>query len=167
MNFFEKFWIFWTFFWIFFEKCWLFWFFWIFLKLFLNFFEFFWIFLNFFEFFWIFLNFFEFFLNFFEFFFKSLNFSDFFELLWIFWIFLNCFLKVLICWYVSGFLYLTLLLPICGMAYSPPKPKHCFAVRFLVILLKETVESLRLMRTSFPFYTTSHMHCHWQPNCWP
>ena len=27
-------------------------------------------------------------------------------------------------------------------------------------LLKETVESLRLMHTSFPFYTTSHMHYH-------
>ena len=31
------------------------------------------------------------------------------------------------------------------------KPKHCFAVRFLVKLLKETVESLRLMRYFFSF----------------
>ena len=35
------------------------------------------------------------------------------------------------------------------------EPKHCFAVRFLVILLKETVESLRLMRTSFPIFQKS------------
>ena len=162
-----------------------------FLWIFLNFFEFFWIFLNFFEFFWIFFNFFEFFwffwtflnfLYFCEFFWKVLNFLNFFwivfEKCWLFWFFFNffeiffefffnCFWKVLICWFVSGFLYLTLLLQLCGMAYSPPKPKHCFAVRLLVILLQATVESRRLMRTSFPFYTTSHMHCHWQPNCWP
>ena len=45
--------------------------------------------------------------------------------------------------------YFTLILQICRMAYSLPKSQHCFVVRFLVILLKETVKSLRLMRTSF------------------
>ena len=173
MNFFVFFWIFlksfefFEFFFNFFLKVLTFWFFFNFFE---TFFEFFWIFLNFFEFFWIVLNFFEFFWIFLIF----MNFSEFFVFFWVFlksfeffWIFFNCGWKVLICWFVSGFLYLTLLLQLCGMAYSPPKPKHCFAVRLLVILLQETVESLRLMRTSFPFYTTSHMHCHWQPNCWP
>ena len=36
------------------------------------------------------------------------------------------------------------------VAYSPPKLQHCFAVRFLVKFIEETVESLRLMRSSFP-----------------